>query len=103
LEKARQKYLSAIEAVAKHEDGTTQAKVYYAALNEQRNSMNKELNKVDDIVLKDLKTSPFCKLDHDDCRNLVKTLKDYSNAKKEFITQDGNLRRKLGEVINKEK
>ena len=97
----RQKYLSAIEDVAKHQDTTKQAKVYYAALNEQRNSVNKEFNKADDIVLKDLKASPFCVIDHDDCKNLVKTLKGYSNAKKEFITQDSNLKKKLGEVINR--
>ena len=101
MEIARQKYLSAIDDVARLQDTTTQAKVYYAALNEQRNSVNKELNKAEDIILKDLKASPFCIIDHDDCKNLVKTLKDYSNAKREFITQDSKLKKKLGEVINR--
>lgn len=101
MEIAREKYLSAISNVSIHQDATTQAKVYYAALNEQRNSVNKELNKANDIILKDLKASPFCTTNHDDCKNLVRTLKDYSNAKKEFNIQDSNLKKKLGEVINR--
>jgi hypothetical protein len=98
---AREKYLSAISKLGKHENTATQAKVYYAALNEQRNSVNKELNKADDIILKDLKASPFCTIDDKYCKDLVRTLKDYSNAKKEFNIQDSNLKKKIGEVINK--
>jgi hypothetical protein len=70
-------------------------------LNEQRNSLNKEINKANDIVLKDLKASPFCTIDHEDSKNLVKTLKEFSNAKKEFNIQDSNLKKKIGEVINR--
>lgn len=98
---AREKYLSAISNIGRHENTATQAKVYYAALNEQRNSVNKELNKADDIILKDLKASPFCTIDDKYCKDLVRTLKDYSNAKKEFNIQDSNLKKKIGEVINK--
>ncbi len=98
---AREKYLSAISNIGRHENTATQAKVYYAALNEQRNSINKELNKADDIILKDLKASPFCTIDDKYCKDLVRTLKDYSNAKKEFNIQDSNLKKKIGEVINK--
>ena len=101
MEIARDKYLSVIRNIGLHQDATTQAKVYYAALNEQRNSVNKELNKANDIVLKDIKASPFCITNHEDCKNLVRTLKDYSNAKKEFNIQDSNLKKKLGEVINR--
>jgi hypothetical protein len=63
--------------------------------------VNKELNKADDIILKDLKASPFCTGAHDDCKNLVRTLKDFSNAKIEFNTQDSNLKKKVGEIINR--
>jgi hypothetical protein len=101
MEIAREKYLSAIKDIGRHQDTTTQAKIYYAALNEQRNSSNKELNKAEDIVLKDLKASPFCTIDHDDCKNLVKTIKEYYRAKIEVNTQDNNLKKKLGEVINR--
>jgi uncharacterized FlgJ-related protein len=101
MEIIREKYISATKDVGKLQDATTQAKVYYAALNEQRNSTNKELNKAEEIILKDLKASPFCTIDHEDCKNLVKTIKDYSKARIEFNTQDNNLKKKLGEVINK--
>ena len=84
IQMAREKYISAIDKVANHRDTITQAKTYYAALNEQRNSVNKELNKASDIVLKDLKASTFCTTKHEDCKDLVRILKDYSNAKKEF-------------------
>lgn len=101
MQTAREKYLSAVAGVGNHQDPATQAKVYYAALNEQRNFVNKELNKANDIVLKDLKASPFCTTDHEDCKNLVKALKEYSNAKKEFNIEDSKLKKKLGEIINK--
>lgn len=97
----REKYLSTITELGKHSDPATQAKQYYAALNEQRNSTNKEFNKADDIILKDLKTSPFCTINHEDCKNLVKILKDYTNIKKECNIQDSNLKKKLGEVLNR--
>jgi hypothetical protein len=70
-------------------------------LNEQRNSINKEFNKADEIILKDIKASPFCTIGLDDSKNLVRTLKEYFNAKKEFNTQDSNLKKLLGEVINR--
>lgn len=101
MEIAREKYLSTVSGVSKHQDVVTQAKIYYAALNEQRNSLNKEINIAKDIVLKDLKASPFCTIDHEDSKNLVKTLKDFSNAKKEFNIQDSILKKKIGEVINR--
>ena len=101
LQIAREKYLSAVAGVGSHRNPSTQAKVYYAALNKQRNFVNKQLNKANDIILKDLKANPFCTTDHEDCKNLVRALKDYSNAKKEFNIQDSKLRKKLGEITNK--
>lgn len=101
MEVARKKYLDVIGELDKYKDTTTQVKVYFAALNEQRNSVFKEFNKADDIIIKDLKASPFCRIDHDDCKNLVTTLKEYSNAKREFITQDSILKSKISEVINR--
>ena len=98
---ARDKYLSVVHSIDTHNSATTQAKVYYAALNEQRKSVNKELNKATDIVLKDLKASPFCAIKGKESKNLINTLKDFSNVKKEFNTQDNYLKKKIGEVINK--
>ncbi len=98
---AREKYLSAIGTLDNHENVTTQAKVYYSILNEQRNVVNKELNKVEEIILKDLRQSPFCTTRHEDCKKLVRSLIDYNNAKKEFNTQDSLLKKKIGEAINK--
>ena len=41
LQIAREKYLSAVAGVGSHRNPSTQAKVYYAALNKQRNFVNK--------------------------------------------------------------
>jgi hypothetical protein len=98
---AREKYLSAIGTLDNHESVITQAKVYYSILNEQRNVVNKELNEVEEIILKDLRQSPFCTTHHEDCKKLVRSLLDYNNAKKEFNTQDSLLKKKIGEAINK--
>lgn len=101
LEAIKEKYISKISGLGNHQDPTTQVKLFYSALNEKRNLINKELNKADDIIFKDLKKSAFCTLSNEDSKNLVKTLRDYTNAKYEFNTQDNKLKKRLGEVINK--
>jgi hypothetical protein len=100
-DKERGKYLTKLGNIPKHENPSTQAKLFYAALNEQMKSVNKHLNIASDIVIKDLKTSDFCKLNHEDCKNLIKALNDHSNARKEFNLQANNLKKVLGEVINR--
>jgi hypothetical protein len=95
------KYLSAIRTLDNYPDVTAQAKIYYAALNQERNTISKELNKADEIIFKDLKNSRFCNVDHKDCRNLKKMLENYNKAKLEFNTIDAKLKKKLGEAINK--
>lgn len=100
-EAARDKYIYSIKDVGKHKDPTTQVKVYYAALNHHRNVVNKELNKADEIILKDLKASSFCRLKDSECKNLIKTLNSYTEAKTQFNNQDSKLKKLLGEVINK--
>jgi uncharacterized protein YfbU (UPF0304 family) len=63
--------------------------------------VNKELNKADEIILKDLKASSFCRLKDSECKNLIKTLNSYTEAKTQFNNQDSKLKKLLGEVINK--
>jgi len=98
---ARDKFMFKLDDVSKHEDTTTQIKLFYAILNEQRNSLNKEFNKADDIIFKDLRASSFCTFKHKDCKNLVKILNDYTNAKIKFNIQDSILKKKIGEAINR--
>lgn len=100
---ARDKYNAALEPITSHSDPSVQIKIFYAALNEQRNLMNKEFNKADDIIYKDLKKSPFCTGDHEDSKTLVRTLTDYTKAKIEFNKNDSNLKKKIGELIQKKK
>jgi hypothetical protein len=85
----------------KHESETTQVKVFYAALNEQKKAVNKELNIATEIIIKDLKASTFCTTEHEDCKNLVRTLKEFSDARKEFHIQDNKWKSAMGEVINR--
>lgn len=103
LEPIREKYISKLQSLSKHPDSITQLRLYYSALNEQRSLMNKELNKADDIVFKDIKKSAFCTIGNDDSKKLIKALQDYTNAKLKFTTQDNDLKKRLGEVINKKK
>ena len=98
---AHDKYLSAVSGVGKHSNPTTQAKVYYAALNELRNSCNKELNKAEDIIFKDLKSSGFCTVKHEDSKNLAVALRDYNNAKMKYNAVDLSIKKQIGSVINK--
>jgi hypothetical protein len=83
------------------QDGPTQCKIAYAALNEFRNSVGKELNKAEDIIFKDLKKNPVSL--YDDEKLIEKSLKEYSEAKKLFKNEDSYLRMKIGEVLNRKK
>lgn len=101
VDKGRQNYMDKLKNIPKLENVTTQTKVFFSALNEQIKSVNKDLNIATDIVTKDLKASDFCKLNHEDCKNLIKALNDHSNARKEFNIQANKVKKLLGEVINK--
>lgn len=99
--KAREKYISTIKDLSRHKSSITQAKVFFGAFNEHKNIINKELNKAEELIIKDLKKGPFCLVDHPDCKNLVKSLKDYAKAKEAFNSQDNYLKKKIGEIINR--
>ncbi len=100
-EKERDKYKAKLVNIPKHENVTTQAKVFFSILNEQIKSVNKDLNTANEIVMKDLKASDFCKLNHEDSKNLIKALNDHSNARKEFNINANKVKKLLGEVINR--
>lgn len=97
----RDKYVASIDRVKSLNSSTTQAKVFYGIFNEQRRLTNKELNQAEVIVIKSLKSGPFCLVDHQDCKDLLKSLKDYNKAKEKFNSQDNYLKKKIGEMINK--
>ena len=99
--KERAKYMSKLDDVKKHPNLSIQTKLFYSILNEEIKSVNKNLNMANDLVIKDLKSSAFCKLNNEDSKKLVKALNDHTNARKELNLQISKLKRTLGEVINK--
>ncbi len=101
VEIAREKYLAELRKIESHKSSTTQAKVFFGVFNEQRRAVNKELAQAELITIKGLKTGPFCLVDDPDCKNLLKSLKDYNKAKENYNTQDNYLKKKIGEMINK--
>jgi hypothetical protein len=103
MQDVRNKYVASIDQLKSLNSSTTQAKVFYGVFNEQRRLTNKELNQAEVIVMKNLKSGPFCLVDHQDCKNLLKSLKDYNKAKENFNSQDNYLKKKIGEMINKNK
>jgi hypothetical protein len=92
-------YLAKVDKIAKLENKTVQLKEFYATLNEYRNSILKELNKADNIILEDIRKSPLYKYP-----NLKKELNiGLVQAKKEFNEHDSYLRKKIGEILKDKK
>lgn len=93
------KFWERVDEIKKVSDKSTQLKLFYAAFNEYRNSMTRELNKMDQIIIKDIKTSPISKVP-----GVMAMLNiEYSEAKLEYNKHDSYLRKKVGEIINKKK
>lgn len=92
-------YWSKLKDISKIDNEVKQAKELYANLNHYRNLALKELNKADEIILKDIRTSDLNKYPE-----LKKVLNaEYTQAKKEFNTQDGYLRMRISEILNAKK
>ena len=100
LDNALNEYLSKVDELSEG-DGDIQSKLkeMYNATNAYRNRTYKDLNKAEEIVKSDFREGPLCK------SKILKELvnKKYADAKKSFITEDDNLRKKISEVLNAKK
>ena len=65
--------------------------------------MNKELNKGESIAMNSLKKSPYYTLADPKSKTLAQTVKDYNAFKAKYNVQDQNLKKKLGEIVNRKK
>jgi len=92
-------YLSKVNRISKLENRILQVKEFYATLNEYRKLCFKELNKADNIILEDIRKSALNK--HPELKKAINL--EYTEAKKEFNSQDGYLKMKVGEIINARK
>jgi len=99
LAEIQDNYLSKVDRISKLENRTTQVKEFYATLNEYRRLSLKELNKADNIILEDIRKSALNK--HRELKKVINS--EYTEAKKEFNSQDGYLKMKVGEIINARK
>jgi len=99
----RDRYTAAVRNIGKHDSPTTQVKVFYSLFNEHKKIITKELNKVEDIMIKEMKKGPWCLVDHKDCKEFTKSLNEYNRAKAEFNSKDNYLKKKIGELINRSK
>jgi hypothetical protein len=92
-------YYSKVKKISTSENKTLQLKEFYAALNEYRNLVNKELNKVDNLIIGDIKESALYK--YPQIRKAINV--DYVQAKKHFNDTDSLLKKRIGEILNKKK
>lgn len=90
------KYYSKVKLIASSDNKTYQVKEFYSCLNEYRNLVNKELNKVDNLIIGDLKGSALYKFPQ--IRNAVNI--EYVQAKKYFNDTDSYLKKRIGEILN---
>jgi len=89
---------------AKQESAKWKIKSNYVALNAQKNLVDKELNKLDSVILKELKQSDCCTLScYESSKNLVKKLNDYNQANQDFNTKYNYVKQHLGDIIHKKK
>jgi hypothetical protein len=93
----RKEYLDKINIIKNIDDPILQAKEFYAATNSYRNGTYKEINKSESLILKALRTSSYHK--HPE---LKRELGDpFFQGKKNFNTQDGYLKSKVGEILTR--
>lgn len=92
-------YFARVKGLSKIESKAAQVREFYATMNQYRNSVYKELNKAESIILEDIRTSSLYKN-----TELKKVLNvEFTNAKKEFNTQDSYLKSKIGQILNAKK
>lgn len=104
ISKARTKFASDVDLInSKKESPEGQIKVFYTALNLQKNVIDKELNKLDSIILKELKQSDCCAFKNEVSKDLVKKLNDYNKANRNFNLEYNIVKRHLSDIIDRKK
>jgi len=101
IEDIRDKYENSVRNIKSDLSPVSQAKVFFSLYNEQRRLVNKELIGAEVISINGLKTGPFCKVDHKDSKDFLKSLKDYNNSIEKFKAEDNYLKKKISEMMNK--
>ncbi len=99
LNKLEKDYYSKVRKISEIKNQSQQLKEFYIALNEFRNLSTKELNKLDNILIEDIKGSLLYKN-----LELKKAINvEYVQAKKEFKDNDSYLKNKIGEILKNKK
>lgn len=97
--KIQEDYWAKASKLSTAKDQTTELKEFYAILNNYRNSMIKELNKGESIIIEDIRKSLLYK--YPEIRKVVNV--ESVEIKKEFNNQDSYLKKKVGEIVNSKK
>jgi hypothetical protein len=101
----RDKYLKKLDELKEkpHLDEVARSKELFAILNEQKQGVTTSLNKAEELVLLDLRRSPACTIKNPECEALKKTLDKYVEIKSAYTKADLELKRRIGQALNKEK
>ena len=76
------------------------AKVWWDQYLNHRKVFSKELNLAEERTIRFFKGSPYCTLDHSNCKILKKTHSGYTVAKEQFSKEDNYLRKQISIAIN---
>jgi hypothetical protein len=88
---------SKLDSLYKLENINTEIKECYSSINQFRNSGLKELNKAEGLLLEELRTKNYLNK-NSELRTVLNI--EFTNAKKEFNSQDSYLRAKVGQILN---
>lgn len=88
-----------LDMVAKHSNSpTVQTEQFYSLLNSYKKETFKDINKMDTIILQNIKDNPWLTKN----KELKKLLNiEYAEAKRDFINKDSYLKMKVGEILRK--
>lgn len=93
-------HYSRIAGLSKLESETVQIRECYSSINQFRNSALKELNKAESLLLEEIRTRNYLNK-NDELRTVLNA--EFTNAKKEFNSQDSYLKAKVGQILNAKK
>jgi hypothetical protein len=88
---------SRLDNLSKLENVNTEIKQCYSSINQFRNSALKELNKAESLLLEEIKTRSYLNKNAE-LRTVLNA--EFTNAKKEFNSQDSYLKSKVGQILN---
>ena len=88
-------YFSKLSKYNNIESKATQVRTFYSDINQYRTTVNKELNKAENLILGELRQCNCYK--DPEVKKVINV--EFINAKKEFNNQDGYLRAKVSEIL----